>query len=262
MTDSIPMTSTPIDLAARDLADRRRAGRLGPGLAADARPADLAAGLALQRRVAALIGEPIGGWKCAMPVTGRTIVAPIFAPTIRRTSPTALRVRGGGVATIEPEVAFVLAHDLPPRERPYAEADVRAAISATHVVLELIGNRYTDPAAVTFPEMLADFVNNQGLYVGSKIDDGPNRALDRVAITIDTPTGRLMTLDGRHPDGHPLMPLSWLANFLPTQGDHLRAGQIVTTGSYAGAFDVPLDVPLVFVFGDLGTLAVELTALP
>ena len=82
-----------------------------------------------------------------------------------------------------------------------------------------------------------------------------DRPLDRIAITIDTPAGRLMTLDGRHPDGHPLMPLDWLANFLPTQGRDLRAGEIVTTGSYAGAFDVPLDVPLTIAFGDLGTLA-------
>jgi hypothetical protein len=35
----------------------------------------------------------------------------------------------------------------------------------------------------------------------------------------------------------------------------------VTTGSYAGAFDVPLDVPLTIVFGELGTLDVELIAL-
>ena len=71
-----------------------------------------------------------------------------------------------------------------------------------------------------------------------------------------------MTRDGRHPDGHPLVPLVWLANFLPTQGTYLRAGQIVTTGSYAGALDVPLDTPLTVAFGDLGTLNVELTAAP
>jgi 2-keto-4-pentenoate hydratase len=69
-----------------------------------------------------------------------------------------------------------------------------------------------------------------------------------------------MTLDGAHPDGHPLKPLAWLANFLPASGNHLRAGEIVTTGSYAGARDVPLDVPLAIAFGDLATIDVEFTA--
>jgi 2-keto-4-pentenoate hydratase len=253
--------TTAFELAARELADRRRSGRLGPGLTADARPADIAGALAMQRRVAALLGDAVAGWKCAMPAPDRTIVAPLFAATIRRTSPAALHVRGE-TASIEPEIAFVLSRDLPLRDRPYAEADVRAAIGATHVVLELIGNRYADPSAVTFPEILADFANNQGLYVGPEVPDGASRVLHRIPITIDAPAGRLMTLAGQHPDGHPLTPLTWLANFLPTQGDHLRAGQIVTTGSYAGALDVPLGVPLAIAFGDLGTLAVELIAAP
>jgi hypothetical protein len=34
---------------------------------------------------------------------------------------------------------------------------------------------------------------------------------------------------------------------------------IVTTGSYCGVIDVPLNVPLMIVYGDLGSLAVTLT---
>ena len=251
--------TTALELAARDLADRRRSGRTGPRLAADARPTDVAAALALQRSVAADFGDRIDGWKCALPVGDRTIVAPLFASTIHRTSPCPLRLRSD-MASVEPEIAFVIAHDLPPRDAPYAEADVRAAIGATHLVLELMGNRYDDPAAITFPELLADFANNQGLYVGPRVERGVDRPLERIALEFRTPEGVLLAHDGAHPDGHPLRPLTWLANFLPTQGTHLRAGEIVTTGSYAGARDVPVDVPLSVVFGDLGTLTVEFTA--
>ena len=63
-----------------------------------------------------------------------------------------------------------------------------------------------------------------------------------------------MAMDGKHPDGHPLRPLYWLANYLAQRGDPLRAGMIVTTGSYCGVVDVPLDVPLTVVYGDLGSL--------
>ena len=251
--------TTALELAAHDLADRRRSGRTGPRLAADRRPADVAAALALQQSVAADFGDRVDGWKCALPTGERTIVAPLFASTIRRTSPCPLRVRGDE-ASIEPEIAFVLARDLPPRETAYTDADIRAAIGATHIVLELLGNRYDDPAAITFPELLADFANNQGLYVGPRVEGGIDRPLARIALEFRTPEGVLMAHDGEHPDGHPLRPLVWLANFLPTQGTHLRAGDIVTTGSYAGARNVPLDVPLSIAFGDLGTVAVEFTA--
>ena len=77
-------------------------------------------------------------------------------------------------------------------------------------------------------------------------------------MTVSGSGRTLSTHDGRHGDGHPLRPLVWLANFLAARGEGLRAGQIVTTGSYAGAIEVPLDVPLVVTFGDLGAVATTL----
>ena len=62
---------------------------------------------------------------------------------------------------------------------------------------------------------------------------------------------------GRHPDGHPLKPLVWLANHLAARGDGLRAGQVVTTGSYCGMVDVPLATPLAVAFGDMAKIEVE-----
>jgi 2-keto-4-pentenoate hydratase len=52
--------------------------------------------------------------------------------------------------------------------------------------------------------------------------------------------------------------LYWLANYLAKDGTPLRAGMIVTTGSYCGALDVPIDTPLTFKYGDLGSLSVTL----
>jgi len=251
--------TTALEHAARELADRRRAGRRGPRLPADAIPADIAAALALQRRVAAHVGDAIGGWKCSLPAGGRTLVAPLFAATIVRTSPCVVRVRGD-CGSIEAEIAFALARDLPPRAAPYGEDDVRAAIGATHLALELMDNRYDDPSTATFPEMLADCANNQGLFVGPAITDVHARALERFPLTLRADDRILSRHDGAHPDGHPLRPLVWLANFLPTQGDHLRAGQIVTTGAYAGVHEVPLDTPLSVNFGELGAIDVELVA--
>ena len=64
----------------------------------------------------------------------------------------------------------------------------------------------------------------------------------------------------RHPNGHPLAPLVWLANFLSARKETLKAGQIVTTGSYAGIVQVPIDTPITVEFGGVGSLSVQFVA--
>ena len=246
------------EAAAQFLAAARRTGKPGGRLPEDIRPRDLESALAIQRRVVALLGQAIGGWKCAVPNDVRALnLAPIFASTIVRRSPCAIAA-SGPIARIEPEVAFVMDRDLPKRNTPYTEAEIRAAVGEPRLVLELLGTRYADPAAAGWPEMMADFVQNQGLFVGPLVPGGLHAALESFPVTIRTPAGALSTHDGRHGDGHPLRPLYWLANFLAGRDEGLRAGQVVTTGSYAGAIDVPIGTPLTVTFGDLGQIEIEL----
>jgi 2-keto-4-pentenoate hydratase len=255
------MTPSAIEAAALHLLAARRHRRPAARLPKASRPSSNEEGLAIQRRIAFLLGEPVGGWKCSLPTAERTLVAPIYQNTIGRTSPCAVPAYETW-ARIEPEIAFVLARDLPRRSTPYTEAEVRAAVGETRLVLELMGSRYADPAKLPFPEMLADGVNNYGLFVGPAVPKGIDRTLDAIPIAIDGPSGAILARNGVHPDGHPLRPLTWLANWFGTntagwtQG--LAAGQIVTTGSYAGALDVPLATPLTITFGDLGRIEVTL----
>ena len=224
------------------------------------RPIDVESALAIQRRTVALLGQEIGGWKCSLPpAPGRINAAPILAPTIVRTSPCAIAATGA-IARIEPEVAFVMKRDLPQRDTPYSEAEVRGAIGETRLVLELLGTRYAEPAAVDWLEMMADCVQNQGLYVGPLLAGGPDAPLAAFPVTITGERGVLSTHDGRHGDGHPLRPLVWLANFLAERGEGLRTGQVVTTGSYAGAIEVPMNEALTITFGDLGAITIRLVS--
>ena len=226
------------------------------------RPVEPIEALAIQQRVQSLLGVETGGWKASVPTAERPIsCAAIFAPTIVRASPCAVIAHGESVR-IEPEIAFVLERDLPQRATPYREDEVRAAIAETRLVLEILDSRYADPAGVTFPELLADQVSNQGLFVGPVLGNALQRDLERFAIAIDAPTGAVHRKEGCHPDGHPLRPFCWLANFLAGRAEigGLKAGDIVTTGSYAGALEVPLATPLSVRFGDLGAIEVTLIA--
>ena len=258
------MDAAPIEAAAQLLVAARTARRPGERLPPSCRPADADAGLAIQRRVGEMLGLAIGGWKYSVPTPERkSAAAAIFAPTIVGVAPCPILPIAGN-ARVEPEIAFVLARDLPARATPYDEAEVRAAIGESRLVLELMGPRYAEPAVITFPELLADSIANQGLFVGPVLSNSVGLALDSFAIVIDGADGTLVTREGKHPDGHPLRPLYWLANFLAGggygEGVWLKAGQIVTTGSYCGVVDVPLDTALVVRYGDLGTLNVQFSA--
>jgi 2-keto-4-pentenoate hydratase len=256
------LTTAQRDQAARHLLAARHARQSGSRLTESCRPTELEDALAIQRRVQELLGFGTGGWKCSAPTRERAIsCAAIFEPTIVRASPWPV-IDHGGVARIEPEIAFVLGRDLPQRASPYSEPEVRAAIVETRLVLELLDSRYADPASVAFPELLADQVSNQGLFVGPILGDGLQRQLGDMAIVVQTPAATLHARKGRHPDGDPLRPLVWLVNFAAARADvgGLRAGAIVTTGSYAGALEVPIGVPLRVQFGNLGEIGVELVA--
>jgi 2-keto-4-pentenoate hydratase len=254
------LTPLQIDEAARHLMAARRARQPGPRLPESCRPSALEDAIAVQRRVQTLLDVATGGWKCSLPAAERAIAcAPIFAPSIRRASPCPV-VAHGPTVRIEPEVAFVLGRDLPARRTAYDESEMRAAIAETRLVLEILDSRYADPASVSFAEVLADQINNQGLFVGPTVEQALDARLEAFPILIEASGRTLHERDGRHPDGHPLRPLVWLANYLATNERGLAAGEIVTTGSYAGALEAPLAEPLTVRFGELGEIVVSFIA--
>jgi 2-keto-4-pentenoate hydratase len=208
--------------------------------------------------VSELFGAPIGGWKAASPSAGKVSLGPIYAGDIYFSSPCPVLSRKNTM-TGEPEVCFVLGRDLGPRTAAYTEAEVLAAIQETRLAIEVLGGRYADPASVSFPEKLADALNNQALFVGPVVPGALDKPLATLPIAVEGPQGVIVTRDGVHPSGHPLAPLLWLANFLSERGDGLKAGQIVTTGSYCGVLELPLATPLRVRFGDLGILSIEFT---
>ena len=256
-----------IKSAAKELTELRHTGRFTPRLPEGTCPQTFEDALKVQDRTIRILGE-VGGWKCSVPNGERKVaMAPIFASSISSSdtykvmpaSPDA-----NGIARVEPEIAFMLGRDLPPRDEPYTEAEMRGAIKETHLVLEVLASRYNDVKAVTFIEQLADCISNQGLVIGPVVTHDIDVHVNEIPLTFErldtTPPTMIRTHPGKHPDGHPLLPFYWLVNFQSSRGIGLKAGQIVTTGSYAGAVDVPLDAPIRVKFGDLGEMNVRFSA--
>lgn len=249
--------------AAKILVARRVSGEQGPRLPEACRPADIETALAIQEAVTALWCETqddsVGAWKCLQPPPDKLVVGPIYTSTINSIPPVAVWPKGAR-ARIEPELAFFFGKDLPPRSEPYTPADVDAAIARTHLALELINSRYTEPDTAEFPEMLADGLVNQGLFIGPEVSAEKSRHADEIHIHIECANGEISEHAGRHPNGNPRAPLYWLAEFLRSRGQGIQAGQAVITGSYAGVIEVPLNTNIKVYYTDLGMLEVSFTA--
>jgi 2-keto-4-pentenoate hydratase len=247
---------SPVTGAATILAARRKSGEQGARLPEWCRPLDVDTALAIQAAVTGQLGDRIGAWKCGMPAENRVVLAPIYAGTIPAASPCAAWAHAGQVR-VEPELAFILGHELPARDTPYTPAEVDAAIVRTHLALELIDSRYSDPADAAFAENLADGLLNQGLFIGPQVDSEKARTTDAMTIRVTHENGQQTQLDGRHPNADPRAPLYWLAEFLRSKGQGLQAGQAVITGSYAGSFDVPAAQAITIRYGSLGDLTLR-----
>lgn len=245
--------------AARFLIAARQTGVAGPRLPAECRPQSLGQAFAVQQRTAELLRETrqdtIAAWKSALPSPEKTVVAPIYASGTADATAGLVATRDA-VVRIEPEIAFEIARDLPPRDTPYTEAEIDAAVGAARLALEVLGCRYAAPEHASLPELLADHMFNQGLVLGPRISS-PDAAPGCMTITLTVDGVEVEQHAGIHPNDRPKAGLYWLANFLREQGLGLTAGQHVITGSYAGFLDVPANQDIELAYGDLGVLKVR-----
>ena len=251
----MPLTRALLAQAATELIARRTAARQGPRLPELCRPADLEDGWQVQQEVTRRLGQPIGGWKASLPSPGKLGAAPIYQPSISRAAVSA--VTSKDAVNLEPELAFVLAHDLPARAHAYTEAEVDAAVGSVHAALEICASRYSSHAGLPFPELLADGLVNSGLWLGPALTAPAAPAFELTWQIEDEPP---VSAQARHPDDHPRAPLYWLANFLRERGMGLQTGQAVITGSYAGVLALPLRRRLKFDYAGLARFEVAFSA--
>ena len=221
--------------AAAYLLAARRDGR-GPPLPPGLRPATETDAYEIQRLTMASLG-PVGGWKVG---AAGPQAPPSCAPLPARglhTSPATLSGVAFTTRDIESEIAFVLARDLQPRAAPYGAAEIVDAIASCHPGIEVLQSRFADPASVDRLSHLADLIRHGAYVLGAPIAGW--RAADfatvEVAQTIDGATLR----SRGNPAGDMIRLVAWLANVGAVWAGGLRAGQIVTCGSWTGAAASP-----------------------
>lgn len=239
------MHPTPFARQAAELLWRHR----GAGTALDTlppalRPADLAAGHAIQAEWPAVSGQPVAGWKIAAtsaagqahihvggPLPGRILASFVFATG----GPVPLA--GNRMRVVEPEFAFRLGADLAPRERPREQAEVLAAVASLHPAFELPDSRFGDFTRVGEAQLLADNACCGNFVFAAAAPDGWRDAdlrHARVRATVRDASDVVRYAregDGSAALGDPRVALTWLVNELASRGISLTAGQFVSTGT-------------------------------
>lgn len=245
------MTPEQIQLSAAWLADYRQRGAAAPLLPAELRPTSLLEAFAIQQWLFIESDLPVVGWKAGLPGPDKWVLAPIAH---LQQGELCLFEQKSEQYSIEPELAFLLATDLPARLEPYSETEIKAAIASTHLALELIIRPYQADAGAEFLDQLAAGLFNQGLYIGPALS--PQCFPEEFELVLRY-SGEQQYFAAKHPNQDPLLPLYWLVNHLSAQGIGLKQGQWVITGSYAGVLQVPANTELKLQFGSFGQISTQ-----
>lgn len=257
-------TSTPNAAAAARLllAVRRGGPRLG-ALPAELAPQTLAQAYAIQYALLRELNTSIAGWKATLFDAENGICAPLAATAVRDAPaylvPERMPTRNNSQFGIEPEIAFRLGNDLPPLGpgAHYEREVVSDALASAHAVIEIVVSRYADNEAVSRLEQVADSFMNEMLIVGPSCPAWRSLPLAELPLEVRVDGRPVHQARGGHPLGDPLQPVVWLANHLSLFGQGLRAGEIVTTGSWNGARIVSPGQAVTAWFAGLGSAIVE-----
>ncbi|MEL0003981.1 MAG: fumarylacetoacetate hydrolase family protein [Rhodospirillales bacterium] len=215
-------------------------------------------------RVAAKVADQLAwevvGWKIAANKpriqsqlrTDRPIYGRVFAGKILN-SP-AVVVHAEQCSPIpEPEYMVILGSDLPSRSEIYTRKEIKEAVKAIHVGIELAECRFVhDVDFPPLPAILADGSGGGSLVVGPLIREWQKEdiASQRVTLSANGISRREGTAAEAIDD--PITPVLWLANELSSKGFGLKSGQIISTGTLTGMLRPKAGETFVADFGRFG----------
>jgi 2-keto-4-pentenoate hydratase len=160
---------------------------------------------------------------------------------------------------VEAEIAFRIDRDLPPRETAYTRDEVLAAIGSCHPVVEVVQWRIKDWRPAPAILKLADNLGHGGLVVGEPKPDW--RAVDFNTLEVTQEIAGQAAKQARgNPAGDMIRLVAWLADEGAVWAGGLKAGQIVTCGSWTGITEAAAEAPVVVTFAGFTPLTLSFEA--
>ena len=231
------------------------------------RPQTLEDGYAVQATLAACSGQAASGWKIAATSKAGQAHIGVDGPLAGRLlsdnmsqSPATISLRSNGMQVVELEFAFRFAQDLPPRGREYSTEEVLASVASLHPAIEIPDSRFLEFDSAGPAQLIADCAC-AGLFVYGEAATFDWRAIELAAhpVSLLIDGSQACVGSGANVLGDPRIALTWLANELTVRADGLKAGQIVTTGTYIQPTKITPGANVLGDFGPLGTVEATFT---
>ena len=238
-----PKKETSASQAAQVIWAHWQSGHALTQLPQDCRPMTVQQGYEAQAQLPVVSGRHVVGWKIAAtssngqahinvsgPMAGRLLSGQVFDNGAMVPS------AGNRMRVAEPEFAFTMAQDLPPRPEPYTLQQVMAAVATLHPAIEVPDSRLAPFTQAGEAQLLADNACARHFVLGPAAPDSW-RTLDLSTYAVQARVERGARLNytregsGANVLGDPCIALTWLANQLSSLGITLQKGQVVTTGT-------------------------------
>ena len=253
------MSPEQIEKAARIFDAARKGNYLVDEIPAELGLDNLADAARVADRVVALSGDRVVGFLVGAtnPEMQRWLRTdePYYACILESnlcTSPADLVPRDLLTIGLESEVAFTLGADLPARETPYGQDEVADAIRSIHASVEVVNGHVRDWLDKPIAWVMADNGTDGPLVLGPAVEDW--RGIDRPGIPVTLIVNGKVVGEGRGGNalGDPLAVMVWLANKRSREGQGMKAGHVVNTGTTAGIYFAEPGGEAVADFGPLG----------
>jgi 2-keto-4-pentenoate hydratase len=252
-----------IAAASRILQDHWRAGTKLASFEASQRPRDRAEGYAIQAAIEQYSAGILFGWKIAATSEAGQKHINVDGPMAGRILPETVIPDGGTASMVgnemrvaEPEFAFRMAADLPPRSSAYTVREVLDAVGTLHPAIEIPDSRFADFVSAGAAQIIADNACAHLFVLGAPTASNW-RALDLVEEKpVITLRARQFTGHGKNVLGDPRVALTWLANELRLLGVTLKAGEVVTTGTCHAPLPIQSGDVFEADFGSIGRVSV------
>jgi len=252
-----------ISRASAALVNAVRHGKTLAGWPGGEGPASIDDAYLIQRLTHETLDRKLAGWKVGWTTRKLQEMNGVREPMVGRIPAETVVFSGSTVKELrlanlkcEAELAFRLACDLPPRPGPYSEQELWEAIDVVYPAIEIVGSRFVGPAAAGKFGVVADNGAHAGLVLGAPIEAW--REIDRVDLLARLYVGTTKIAEGTGANvlGDPLTPCLWLLNWLSGRGEGLKAGDVVSSGSFLGAPPVPTMSRIAADFGKYGQVTV------
>lgn len=242
-----------------------RDGHAIDSLPEDCRPMTREDGYAIQALIESRSAKPVYGWKiAATSVAGQqflNVTGPLAGRMLAERAyedGATLAFGANRMRVIEPEFAFRIGRDLPPRDAAYAPEEIAEAVSHLYPALEIPDTRFRAVASVGEAQLIADNACGHEFVLGPAADDGwreRDLAAQAVRVTVEGETEDEKEGSGALVLSGPLVALAWVATEISRLGETLREGQIVTTGVCTPPPRIGPDCSVRADFGALGSVS-------